>query len=242
MSNVDGLTGSILGVVVGLVGAAVGAFVTIKRATSPRGRADWIWCTVVIFLLVASFAIAFAFTPGWYRFLWFLPYGIGLALLVRCGNRRLIFMCSIAALSCFGGCTSQQEFAHDLALAKLEAAQAQDVAAVEKSKEAPFVFRAKYCRRRGPCIQTDGGFAMPAIDSFDVVELIKGDLTAKYFLVRGVIGGSLAYPKKLVEGQVYTLALTPSERTNQQLRANEQHGEPLVYVNGDEIVVKRTEE
>lgn len=88
-SGLDSVTNMLLGVTGGLVGCAVGAYVTIKGAKSPRERTFWVRATAIMLLLAVAFAVAWVLTPGWYRFPLFIPYGIGLLLLVRYGNRRL---------------------------------------------------------------------------------------------------------------------------------------------------------
>jgi hypothetical protein len=89
-SSLDNPIASVLiGVTGGLVGCAVGAYVLIKRAKSAQERTFWRWAAAVMLLIAVSFAVAWVLVPGWYRFLLFIPYGAGLFLLVRYGNRRL---------------------------------------------------------------------------------------------------------------------------------------------------------
>ncbi len=76
---------------------------------------------------------------------------------------------------------------------------------------------------------------MPMIDSFAVVEVVKGNLMAKCIQVRAFTERGRSYPKELIEGHVYTLRLTPKGPTKQQLRANEQDDGSFVVVDGDEI-------
>jgi hypothetical protein len=88
-SSLDSRMNMLLGICGGLAGCAVGAYVTIKRAKSPRERALWVRATAVMLLVAVSFAVAWSLVPGWYRFLLFIPYGSGLFLLDRYSNRRL---------------------------------------------------------------------------------------------------------------------------------------------------------
>jgi hypothetical protein len=142
----------------------------------------------------------------------------------------------LAVFSFLGGCSSQQEVAGDSPSANEKGTvTAQEAATPAKQRTEAFVFRAKYYQTKGPCIQIGDTFAMPAVDAFEVVERVKGDLKAKCITVRALTGGGPAYPKKLAEGKVYTLRLSPSERTKQQLRGNEKEGYSYVVVDGDEI-------
>jgi hypothetical protein len=68
-------------------GGAGGA-TTLRRAGTPQERAAQARSLAALLALVAAFAVAFALVPGWYRFLVFLPFGLGLALLIRRGRRR----------------------------------------------------------------------------------------------------------------------------------------------------------
>jgi hypothetical protein len=98
------------------------------------------------------------------------------------------------------------------------------------------IFRASYYRTRGPCFRTpDGGWAMPAVDGFELVEVVRGRLKATRIEVRPLSGRAAAYPKDLVEGKVYRLRWTPSAQTRQQLRKAEKEGDRLVLANGDEL-------
>jgi hypothetical protein len=152
--------------------------------------------------------------------------------------RRLtiLFMGSTAAFASLVGCSSQQEVTSDSTPVKEEvAAKVQQIAAPGKQGKEVFVFRAKYYRTTGPCIQMGDKLVMPTVDGFEVVEVIKGKLTAKTVEVRPHTGGGSAYPGELKKGKVYTLKLTPSESTRQQLRENETKGYSYVWIDGDEL-------
>ena len=111
---------------------------------------------------------------------------------------------------------------------------------VKREKDV-FVFRARYCRTRGLCIQIGNSWGMPAVDAFEVIEALKGDLKARSIEVRPLSSGGSGYPKELVEGKVYTLRLTPSDRTKQQFRENKKDGSAYIVVDGDELKEQKIE-
>jgi hypothetical protein len=114
-------------------------------------------------------------------------------------------------------------------------AEGQDEIVPVKQEKEVFVFRAKYFQTKGPCIKIGNAIAMPVIDAFEVVEVVKGNLKAKSILVRPFTRGGSAYPQKLTEGKVYTLRLTLSERTKQKLQENDQNGTTYVGIDGDQL-------
>ena len=148
-----------------------------------------------------------------------------------------VLMCSIAVCSILGGCSSQQEVVRDSPSAnpKDEAASAPEVAAPVKQENEVFLFQAKYYRTTGPCIQLGDALGMPIIDAFEVVEVLEGNLKAKSINVRAMTEGGSTYPKEMAEGKIYTLRLTPSERTTKQLRENQKEGYMFLWIDGDEI-------
>lgn len=80
--------GPIVGVTGGLIGAAAGVYWGVKRTPLPQERRAIVRLMLLNVLLMAAFAASFLLLPGSYRFLAFVPFGIGLFLLVRYGNRR----------------------------------------------------------------------------------------------------------------------------------------------------------
>jgi hypothetical protein len=105
-----------------------------------------------------------------------------------------------------------------------------------RGKEAgDVVFRARYYKGKGPCIRKDDGWAMPAVDDFEVVEVVRGKLNASDITVRLHTNHGPGYPADLKQGEVYTLRLSPSEGTKQQLRQNAKEATSLLEVDGDEI-------
>jgi hypothetical protein len=149
-------------------------------------------------------------------------------------QRLLIaWMYSIAACSVLTGCAQHQEVANQSIPAT---ASPQVVSAPEGADEREsFVFRAKYSRTRGPCIWLGDARAMLLVDSFTVVEVVKGNLTAENIEVRPLSDGGPEYPKELVEGLIYTLSLNPSEGTRHQLTENGKDGINFVWVDRGEI-------
>ncbi len=155
---------------------------------------------------------------------------------------RLMFLVTFSAGVSFllTGCSSHQDAAIDLPADKeIESADSPIVADQLKQEKEGFVFRARYYRTKGPCIRVGNALEMPAIDAFTVVEVVKGDFKARSITVRALTGGGPDYPKELVEGKVYTLRLTPSERTKQQLREHEKEGYSYLVIDGDELMEQK---
>jgi hypothetical protein len=114
--------------------------------------------------------------------------------------------------------------------------------AVTPPERGRIVFLARYYRTRGPCLRIGKGWAMPVVDAFEVVQVVKGKLPASFIKVRLHTGGGEAYPRHLTPGKLYTLRLTPSATTRQRLRANEKEGFSSVWVDGDEIEDQRKDD
>jgi len=153
--------------------------------------------------------------------------------------RRLLIVLvwSLAVFSLFAGCSSRYEA--DTASPegpKPVAAKTPDlVDAAKDDQEETFVIRAKHYQTEGPCIQLGDDLGMPIIDAFEVVEVVEGELKIKNVLVRTLSGPGAKYPQELTEGEVYTLRLTPTKGTRQQIRENEEKGYPWLWVDEDEI-------
>jgi hypothetical protein len=147
-----------------------------------------------------------------------------------------LLICSTATFSLVCGCSSQQEVPRDLPVTDEKPGPTpQQVVAPAKQQKEVFVFQAKYYQTKGPCIRVGDALVMPAIDAFEVTKKVQGEFKPKHVLVRALTGGGPRYPKELVVEKVYTLRLTPSERTRQQLRENENEGYSYVAIDGDEI-------
>jgi len=102
-------------------------------------------------------------------------------------------------------------------------------------QDAEVVVKAKYFRGKGPCIEgPKGTLAMPVLDMFQVVEVVKGRLATHHFGVR-ISPHATDYPRDLSEGEIYTLRLTLSENSRQQLQENENEGFGFIWVDGTEV-------
>ena len=153
-------------------------------------------------------------------------------------RRLLVLMCMIAVGSLVEGCSSQSRVDGDAASADAnkDTKTATEVAAPVTPGKEVFVFRAKYYQTTGPCIQLDEEhLGMPIIDAFEVVEVLEGDMKAKYVNVQAMTEGGSRYPTELAEGEIYTLRLVPSVDTSRQLRESNQEGVTFLWIDGDEI-------
>ena len=152
-------------------------------------------------------------------------------------QRCVVLACLLTAGSFLSGCSSRSEVDRDSpsANATNEATRDREVAAPVTPEAEVFVFRAKYHQTTGPCIPIGDALGMPIIDAFQVVEVLNGDLGAKSIHVRAMTEGGSAYPKEMATGKIYTLRLTPSDATAEQLREFRNEGVTTVWINGDEI-------
>jgi hypothetical protein len=134
------------------------------------------------------------------------------------------------------GCSAQQDGASAQPGVEEKKPATTAVAAIQvKPEKEAFIFRAKYYRTKGPCVRMGDALAMPVVDAFTVTEVLEGELKARDITVRAFTGGGPGYPKELREEEVYTLRLTPSERTRQQLRENEKELPSHLVVDGEEL-------
>ncbi len=143
-----------------------------------------------------------------------------------------------------GGCVSREEVATKSPSSDAEngtEARRENVAIV--SDERPtFVFRGKYYRTTGPCIELGAGrLGMPFIDAFEVVEVLAGDVKAKHVVVRAMTEGGSRYPTKLAEGKTYTLRLVSSAETSRQLREKRKEGVTFLWIDGDDLEEQNAE-
>ena len=104
----------------------------------------------------------------------------------------LLLICSIGVSSLPGSCVSQKEVAtksHSSGAKNETETKRENVTLVTDERDA-FVFRGKYYQTTGPCIQLgEGRLGMPIIDAFEVVEVLEGDIKAKYVNVRAMTEG-----------------------------------------------------
>jgi hypothetical protein len=66
--------GAIAGGLFGVLGGALGTYLSIKNTHGPRERAFMIRASMTAWLLVAVFLVGLWLIPGWYRFLLWIPY------------------------------------------------------------------------------------------------------------------------------------------------------------------------
>jgi hypothetical protein len=82
-----GLIGAIVGSMLGILGGAIGTYVSLKRAAGPRERAFVIKTALFLTILIVSFLISMLLTPHPYRHLLWIPYVILLSGGIQWGNR-----------------------------------------------------------------------------------------------------------------------------------------------------------
>ena len=80
--------GALGGGVIGLIGAAVGVWHSVRNAKGPRERAFVIRAAVACGLLVALFTAGLFLLPGPYKWLLVIPYVVILLVGIRAANRR----------------------------------------------------------------------------------------------------------------------------------------------------------
>ncbi len=154
--------------------------------------------------------------------------------------RSALRLCGLLGLVLVAGCYEQ-----DGCPPATPPGQGPDAAVAPPAADPPLpeppgiVVRAKFYRAKGPCIQMDKARAMAALDAFEVVEVVSGALPAKWIEVQFHTGGGPSYPRDLTVGKIYTLRLTPSERTKRQLRENEKEGHSFLHIDGSELAEQK---
>ena len=143
----------------------------------------------------------------------------------------------IIFVTLLGGCSRPDKFTSDTSSSNLVNESPGNEAHTARGS---FVFRAKYHRTTGPCIEMGDTLAMPLVDVFEVVEVLGGDLKIKNIHVRAMTEGGVAYPQDLEEGKIYSLRFRPSESTKKQMSENEEKGHPFLWVDGREIEAYKT--
>jgi hypothetical protein len=88
LAGTDYRWGAYGGATIGVIGGIVGAYYGIRRSSPAEEGALMSRFLLCWFLLLALGAVGFWLMPGDYRFLVFIPIGLGLFVLVRHANRR----------------------------------------------------------------------------------------------------------------------------------------------------------
>lgn len=102
------------------------------------------------------------------------------------------------------------------------------------------VFRGRYKRTTGPCIELgDGILAMPFIDTFSVVKVEQGKFLVNEVEVRPLSEGGPRYPQDLKDGEVYTLRLALTPSTNEQLAQEKSKPLSFLWVDGEDLAVEQ---
>lgn len=110
------------------------------------------------------------------------------------------------------------------------------IIAQENEADELIVVKAKHIHTRGPCIPIGGGLAMPIIDAFQVLEIVKGSLPKSVTTIQvRALSGNLPNVKK---GEVNVLRLTRSADSKSQLEDRAKDGYTWLWVNAGELKVE----
>ena len=83
-----GILGAIIGGSIGLLGGAVGTYLSIKNTLGPRERKFMVRAAIVIWVAVTLFVVLLVVLPSPYRWLMWIPYVIALPIAVVFLNRK----------------------------------------------------------------------------------------------------------------------------------------------------------
>jgi hypothetical protein len=83
-----GFIGGIAGAVIGCLGGMIGTYFSIKNTKGPRERAFMIKFCAATWAALLVFLAWLLFLPTPYKYLAWIPYGIGLPMGIRYCNRR----------------------------------------------------------------------------------------------------------------------------------------------------------
>lgn len=83
-----GMMGGILGGALGLAGGALGTYFSIRNTRGTRERGFMVRVAAVGWALIIAFLLSLHVTPEPYKWLLWVPYGIGLGLGIAWCNRR----------------------------------------------------------------------------------------------------------------------------------------------------------
>jgi hypothetical protein len=80
--------GPVLGIAVGLLGGAIGTWMTIRKAPGPYQRREAIRFSVLIWVIIAILMTGLSLLPSPWRHLLWVPYCLALPLLILWGHHR----------------------------------------------------------------------------------------------------------------------------------------------------------
>ncbi len=83
-----GFFGAVIGGSIGLLGGAVGTYLSIKNTAGPRERQFMVRSAIVIWIAVTLFVVLLIVLPSPYRWLMWIPYVIALPIAVVSLNRK----------------------------------------------------------------------------------------------------------------------------------------------------------
>jgi hypothetical protein len=102
----------------------------------------------------------------------------------------------------------------------------------------PIIVRARYGTEKGACVVgSDGSVAMPVVDTFTIVEVIRGEPRATDIAVRPGYPVDSDYPRSLAIGEVVTLRVRPAR--DEWERLGQENGERHRRLNVDPEDVDR---
>ena len=84
----SGLIGAIIGSLIGLLGAGVGTYFSIKNTDGPKEKAFMIKVAIMIWICVLAFIGLMLIIPGNYKYLLWIPYVIALVVGIKILNRK----------------------------------------------------------------------------------------------------------------------------------------------------------
>jgi hypothetical protein len=100
----------------------------------------------------------------------------------------------------------------------------------------PIIVRVEYFASRGWCIRgADGSIAMPVMDSFRVLALIRGRLEADQIFVRPGSRPGPLYPSGLARGEILTIRLNLSDDTWKRAEGLKARDSRTLVVDGEEV-------
>jgi len=87
------------GVLLGLVGGAIGTYASIRNTNGPLERAFMVRISIITWIAVTLFVVAVMLIPTPYNYLLWIPYGVALVLAVRIWNRKQLELRALEGVS-----------------------------------------------------------------------------------------------------------------------------------------------